>query len=402
MGSFLGKLFVDPTILPGGDNCGGNHTLYNITQPNDPLNCSESGYGFVQVLFLMFAYAYVLFYASNLISDGSELLLLVPSMRDIVGSVVLPILGAPHGHRGKFQKLTITGRRGLLHTGVSIAGSIRTSAKIMIVTSLSYLIIQGPAFFYERTHHKPTPGETHHQSRHERDWAIAGFAVTMVAFVGYLIYQVKFANIDDAVNNAMRKAIGEKIVSLSGAFALDLQKTAASRRASASEETGLIDRNPARLREFLLSFFHKYDHDKNGSIDQNELALLLRDLNEDTPPSILMKEIDTDNSGAIDFDEFSTAMMHYIMQADDGTLQHTGQIQSVSAFNGGATEVDVDGSDDDEEDYEDEDEDEEEDLVVGAAAHMRAHRLVDALWIFSLYPLSLVIVAVLEGPVGLD
>ena len=43
--------------------------------------CGSAGFGFVQVLFLMFAYAYVLFFASNMISDGSELLLLVPSMR---------------------------------------------------------------------------------------------------------------------------------------------------------------------------------------------------------------------------------------------------------------------------------------------------------------------------------
>ena len=53
------------------------------------------------------------------------------------------------------------------------------------------MIIQGPGFFYERAHHKPTHSETHHQSKHERDWAIAGFAVTMVSFIGYLIYQVR-------------------------------------------------------------------------------------------------------------------------------------------------------------------------------------------------------------------
>jgi hypothetical protein len=31
--------------------------------------------------------------ASNLISDGSELLLLVPSLAGVVGSCVLPVLG---------------------------------------------------------------------------------------------------------------------------------------------------------------------------------------------------------------------------------------------------------------------------------------------------------------------
>lgn len=39
------------------------------------------GWGFIQVLFLLVVYAKVLSWASNLISDGSELLLLVPSLR---------------------------------------------------------------------------------------------------------------------------------------------------------------------------------------------------------------------------------------------------------------------------------------------------------------------------------
>lgn len=47
-----------------------------------------------QTLFLGACYAYVLFFASNQISEGSEKLLLIPSWRSVVGTVVLPILGA--------------------------------------------------------------------------------------------------------------------------------------------------------------------------------------------------------------------------------------------------------------------------------------------------------------------
>merc|ERR1719163_640115 len=51
-------------------------------------------------------YAYVLFQASNLISDGSELLLLVPAVAGLVGSVVLPVLGAvPDGMMVLFSGL---------------------------------------------------------------------------------------------------------------------------------------------------------------------------------------------------------------------------------------------------------------------------------------------------------
>lgn len=44
----------------------------------DPKDLPEGGYGLIQVLFLGAVYGFVLFNASNMISDGSELLLLVP------------------------------------------------------------------------------------------------------------------------------------------------------------------------------------------------------------------------------------------------------------------------------------------------------------------------------------
>ena len=46
------------------------------------------------LIWLFLSYGYVLFRASNLISEGSELLLLVPSLAGLVGGVVLPLLGA--------------------------------------------------------------------------------------------------------------------------------------------------------------------------------------------------------------------------------------------------------------------------------------------------------------------
>ena len=52
------------------------------------------GLDWIPLLFLLVVYAYILFVASNMISDGSELLLLVKSVAGIVGSVVLPVLGA--------------------------------------------------------------------------------------------------------------------------------------------------------------------------------------------------------------------------------------------------------------------------------------------------------------------
>jgi hypothetical protein len=63
-------IFIDPTSLPGGVG------------------------GAVQLLFLLLAYASILFVGSTSIADGSELLLLLPEWSGLVGSVVLPVLGA--------------------------------------------------------------------------------------------------------------------------------------------------------------------------------------------------------------------------------------------------------------------------------------------------------------------
>jgi hypothetical protein len=60
-------------------------------------------------LWLFFSYGYALYYASNLIGEGSELLLLVPSMAGLVGGVVLPLLGAvPDGGKPNIKLLEET------------------------------------------------------------------------------------------------------------------------------------------------------------------------------------------------------------------------------------------------------------------------------------------------------
>ena len=65
MGAVSSAIFIDPTDL-----------------------------GLPQLLSLLLVYAYILMTSSSMISDGSELLLLVPSMAGVVGSIVLPVLGA--------------------------------------------------------------------------------------------------------------------------------------------------------------------------------------------------------------------------------------------------------------------------------------------------------------------
>ena len=131
-----------------------------------------------------------------MISDGSELLLLIPSIAGIVGSCVLPVLGAvPDGmivlfsgmgpdaqkqldvgvgalagstimlitlpwllsvYAGRVDiedgkaKYTKAGKRaeGLI-TGVPNSEGVKQGGIIMMLTSLSYLLLQGPAYYYQ-------------------------------------------------------------------------------------------------------------------------------------------------------------------------------------------------------------------------------------------------------------
>lgn len=82
--------------------------------------------GVTGLIWLFLSYGYLLYMASNLISEGSDLLMLVPSMAGLVGGLVLPILGAvPDGAIMLFSGLgSIEKAQETLSVGVgALAGS---------------------------------------------------------------------------------------------------------------------------------------------------------------------------------------------------------------------------------------------------------------------------------------
>merc|ERR1719210_308864 len=149
----------------------------------------------MQLLFLTCIYGVILYQSSNLIAGGSELLLLFPSVAGIVGSVVLPILGAvPDGVMVLFSGLgpdaqsqvsvgvgALAGSTVMLLTlpwflaimsgsvpikdgkakygksgenitglaGVQYQAELPKSAKIMMGTTILYLVVQIPAYLQE-------------------------------------------------------------------------------------------------------------------------------------------------------------------------------------------------------------------------------------------------------------
>ena len=158
----------------------------------------EGLFGNIQLFGLMAGYGFMLMNAATLIGDGAELLLLVPSMATLVGTLVLPVLGAvPDGAIVFFSGLGPTAQEDLAVGMGALAGStimlltvpwflsiyagrvdivggvcrykppkgqkklspgvaasacgvstdvaVETSCKLMLITCIPYVIIQAPA-----------------------------------------------------------------------------------------------------------------------------------------------------------------------------------------------------------------------------------------------------------------
>mmetsp|Transcript_8561 Transcript_8561/g.12782 ORF Transcript_8561/g.12782 Transcript_8561/m.12782 type:complete len:558 (-) Transcript_8561:146-1819(-) len=339
----ISKLFIDVSTLP------------------------QNGYGSFQLAFLFAVYGYVLMVASDMISNGSEFLLLIPAYAGIVGSVVLPILGAvPDGmlvlfsgmgenaqsqlsvgvgalagstimlltipwclsviggrvdlddqgrpNYRKSPKLSPENVASLSATGAAISPHVQTGGWIMIGTSVTYLFLQGPGIFYAGR-------STHDIAVEESTWALIGMFLCFILFAAYLWYQIKTSN-DDAVGSqqdrrirVMEEAIRRGEVTLLGVMQAEF-KTASMKR-HLDENSPLVD-NPelmARLKGVLKPFYLKYDTNNDGSLSMVELSSVFRDMGEFLDQENLKKifnVFDSDQSGGVDFHEFVLGTAQYI------------------------------------------------------------------------------------------
>lgn len=74
------------------------------------------------------------------------------------------------------------GQGGMLTTtGVTPSEHIRDNAYVMVLTAISYLIIQGPAFAYSRT---TDEGKVDELGSEQHYWALAGLVVSGASFFG--------------------------------------------------------------------------------------------------------------------------------------------------------------------------------------------------------------------------
>lgn len=299
--------------------------------------------GLTGLLWLFVSYGYVLYYASNMIGEGSELLLLVPSMAGLVGGVVLPVLGAvPDGaiilfsglgsieeaqetlsvgvgalagstimlltipyalsvfagrvdivdgntnYKGKPKvKPKATLGDDLTHTGITINEAVRHGGAIMAVTTIPYFLIQVPALFLHG------PSEVVAEGEHW--WALAGMVVCLIGLCAYMWLQLKISK--EGQDKGKRVAVMKKLLSkgkmsLSGALKANVQEMTELERHAASQYQAIqesdavhTDNSPPPLvveylKEVLRDAYLSYDENRNGLLDEREVQTFFRDFHE--------------------------------------------------------------------------------------------------------------------------
>lgn len=358
MASALNKLFIPLFSLPGLYELPPECLVPNFV-PADHL--APTFGGIVQLLFLFGTYGLFLFIGSTLISDGSELLFLIPEYANLVGSVVLPILGAVPdgaiilfsglsgtaqqaqvslkvgigalagstvmlltipwmlsvvagrvkivGGNADYHKPKLRGNENLLSgTGVQPKySSMMRGAVWMAITVIPYIIIQGSGFSYQNESFRQA-------ASHESYFSLVSMCLCIVFFIAYLITEIREAKhnriIKEKIHQTRTKALKDGVLSLEALFkGTEIQN---SERGSFT----LLGQTPhSELKKIVDIFFKKYDLDGNGNIDNHELKALLSDLH--LPSDIKsvkqwVKRMDANNDGTIDCKEFFSAIKEMI------------------------------------------------------------------------------------------
>lgn len=352
--------------------------------------------GLTGLLWLFGTYGYVLYYASGLIGEGSELLLLVPSLAGLVGGVVLPLLGAvPDGAIILFSGLgdietaqqtlsvgvgalagstimlltvplalsIMAGRvdlnedgsanyfgkpklskGGLFTSGVVITDAVRKGGCVMMATTIPYLLIQIPAYFLH--------GPTKRVSEGEHWYAAAAFCICLAGLLFYMRLQLQISQqgLDRGKRMAViKKSLQEGRISLSGAVASQVKETEKLLPPSVVSQYQSTSQNAlypppevaSYLKEVLAEAFYSYDSNKNGQLDRRESYTFFRDFHEcisEEEMNQMFTGFDVDKSGSISLDEFIGLAYTLIKAQDskepasDGTLRVAKKAMAETAF----------------------------------------------------------------------
>ena len=178
-----------------------------------------------------------------------------------------------------------------------------------------YVIIQGPAFFMS--------GDSRAEvAENEKSWALLGLVTTLggrlLLVLSSLIFPCARCAEEEAGGRHEDHA-GVWTVSLAGPW-LGLVYATQDLLAGGNEggygtTSGLDHVVKAKISEVVRPFFKKFDQSGDGHLDKGEIKAVFHDLGEDPPPAALdaiFDELDHDKNGTIDFDEFVTGIWSHV------------------------------------------------------------------------------------------
>ena len=321
MSDLFKSLFIPIESLPG------LYKLPPVCLPPvfNPEDALEPTFGGVfQLLSIAAAYGTILYKASDLIVEGSELLLLIPEIAPVVGSVVLPVLGViPDGAMVLYSGL---GDAKKAQHQVSVGVGTLAGSTIMLLT-ISYfisvfagavdIIEYGGSKRCNYVNHMKDPSwsklsnrswsnmfkksgvEPNHKALavsaktmlitcipyliiqgaafsylkdteeaavlHEKNFALIGFIVCVILFFSYLMAQIERKDSDTVLANVIdrkrERALMSGLLSLKGAFF-----NALSEDDCLDNERRLLPNNEnkrARFEATVRKFFSQYDLDSS-------------------------------------------------------------------------------------------------------------------------------------------
>jgi Ca2+/Na+ antiporter len=231
-------------------------------------------------------------------------------------------------------------------TGVDCSSKVNTGAKVMMVSSISYLLIQVPASMFHGL-------EIVEVGEKEHIWALIAFSVCVVGFVSYLY--VQFVNStegsdDDKAVLQMQKQIDKHNVSLRTCI-YDYFKIVENARETLhdnpdydtlkqTEDDDFDPKASTVLRSLLKVPFDRHDRNKDGTLDKGEIRSILVEMGErDSKDFVdnIFRDYDTDNSGTINFTEFVNAAYFLYMKAFNEQRTH-GEVEGGNNNNTGDDE----------------------------------------------------------------
>jgi len=396
----------------------------------NPVDLPSGVCGDIQLAFLLGVYSYILYIGCDLISEGSELLMLTPWSK-IVGSCILPVLGAvPDGAIVLFSGvgpeaqtqldvgigalagstvmlltipwvLAIVGGRvnivdgeakyvvpkgtprlsppdnySLFYTGVGVMANhdaVKKMALWMIGTTVPFVIIQAAAFAASDV------DDDDALSGDESVSALIAFVLAIVLFFVYLFFQWHVTQnqsntafdekyIDNIVTQIKKNQI--RLVAAVKPLLVQIQHTNNSKHQV--DDAPLLEPTQRKmLAKVLKPFFWKYDADGNGKMDINELNRVFVDMGEKKKAAelnTLFAEFDTDQSGFIEFAEFVEGVKNYVFRHEN--LGETGQ-QAEEGEEGKAEEEEQDEDEEEvPEDLKDLSPEEQQKAVLSRAKYM--------------------------------